>query len=208
MIVRRRSWLLVGGLVLVTSALITARLSDSSPRPPGPCTDSSTCFRATERNVFADYGNTYPSNLADCMFAAAANWQTIVLGTTPREKQVESEYLAAATSSTSGVDEDLFMRWWTTKGIGNVTVSGWTHVRQYNEERIKTAIRQHRALFAIFTFHRNATVAGQRVAPGSHAAVIDGYTADGPLVVTWGHTFQMTWGEYWDSINSIRVVSR
>jgi len=207
-IVRRRWWLLVGGLVLVISALIAARMSDSGPRPPGPCTDASVCFRATEQNDFPNYGNTYPSNLADCMFAAAANWQTIILGTTPREQQVETEYLAAAASSSSGVNEELFIRWWSTKGIGSVTAAGWTFVHQFDEEHVKTAVRQHRALFAIFTFHRHATVAGHRVAPGAHAAIIDGYTADGPLVVTWGHTYQMTWGEYWESINSIRAVVR
>lgn len=206
--VRRRWWLLVGGLVLIASGLITARLSDSHPAAPGACTDSSICFRATKLNTFADYGNTYPSNLADCMFAAAANWQTIILGTTPPEKQVETEYLAAAASSSSGVDEDLFLWWWSTKGIGNIKVSGWTLLSQINEERIKAEIRHHRAIFAVFTFHHNATIAGQHVEPGGHAAIIDGYTAAGPLVVTWGHTYQMTWGEYWKSINSIRAITR
>lgn len=206
--VRRRWWLFVGGLVLIASGLITARLSDSHPATPGACTDSSICFRATKLNTFADYGNTYPSNLADCMFAAAANWQTIILGTTPPEKQVETEYLAAAASSSSGVDEDLFLWWWSTKGIGNIKVSGWTLLSQINEERIKAEIRHHRAIFAIFTFHHNATIAGQHVEPGGHAAIIDGYTATGPLVVTWGHTYQMTWGEYWKSINSIRAITR
>ena len=43
---------------------------------------------------------------------------------------------------------------------------------------------------------------------GGHAAIIDGYTAKGPLVVTWGHTYQMTWGEYWRSINSLRAITR
>ena len=206
--VRRRWWLLIGGLVLISSGLITARLGNTQPREPGACTDSSICFRATPRNTFPDYGNTYPSNLADCMFAAAANWQTIIVGTTPPEKQVENEYLAAAASSSSGVDEDLFLWWWSTKGIGDLKVSGWTLLSQINEERIKAEIRRHRAVFAVFTFHQNATIAGEHVQPGGHAAIIDGYTATGPLVVTWGHTYQMTWGEYWRSINSIRAITR
>lgn len=206
--VRRRWWLLVGGLVLISSGLITARVSNTDPKAPGPCTNTSICFRATPRNTFPDYGNTYPSNLADCMFAAAANWQTIVLGTTPPEQQVEREYLAAAANARSGVNEDLFVWWWTTKGIGNTKVSGWTLLNQGNEEGVKSEIRRHRAIFAVFTFHHNATVSGQHVKPGGHAAIIDGYTATGPLVVTWGHTYQMTWGEYWRSINSIRAITR
>ena len=206
---RRRWWLLIGGLTLVCSALITARLGGHEPRDPGRCSDASLCFRSTAQNRFPDYGNTYPSNLSDCMFAAAANWQTIIVGTTPPEKQVEAEYLAAAASSSSGVDEDLFLWWWSTKGIGDLKISHWTLLSQISEERIKAEIRRHRAIFAVFTFRRGAAFGGTVIHnPGGHAAIIDGYTEKGPLVVTWGRTYQLSWGEYWQSINSIRAITR
>lgn len=204
---RRRWSLLAGGVLLIASTTVVATHYSAAPIAKR-CADDAVCFRSTHRTNFPHYGNVYPSNLADCMFAAAANWQTIVLGTTPSSPQVKREYLAAAQSSSSGVDEDLFIWWWKTKGIGNVRVQGWEVLSQINEERIKEEIRQYKAVFAIFTFRRNATVAGRPVGVGGHAAIIDGYTEKGPLVVTWGATYQMTWGEYWDSINSLRAITR
>ena len=207
MTTKRRWALLFGGFVLIAATTIVATQLSNSEEADS-CTNRAVCFRSTPRSTFPHYGNVYPSNLADCMFAAAANWQTIVLGSTPRAQQVKDEYLAAAQSSSSGVDEDLFIWWWTTQGIGNVRIQGWEVLSQINEERIKEEIRRYKAVFAIFTFRRHATVAGRPVGIGGHAAIIDGYTAKGPLVVTWGHTYQMTWGEYWRSINSLRAITR
>jgi hypothetical protein len=75
-----------------------------------------------------------------------------------------------------------------------------------DEETVKRQVRQHRALFAIFDFRKGDTIGGQKVDPGGHATVIDGYSSAGPLVVTWGQTYQMTWGEFWRSISSLKVI--
>lgn len=198
----------MGGVALISLALAVMHMGNHRPLAPEKCESPTQCFHATEQMTFPDYGNSYPSNLPDCLFAAAANWQSVVLHTTPREALVEREYILAAAHSGRGVSESQFIEWWRTHGIGNVVVRGWTDVNFSQRSDVTSALRTHRALFAVFTFSRNATIGGARVEAGRHAAILDGYSPTGPYVVTWGHTYQMTWREFSSSVNSLRFINR
>jgi len=35
-----------------------------------------------------------------------------------------------------------------------------------------------------------------QMSAGKHMAVVDGFTPEGPLVVSWGQTLQMTWAQW------------
>jgi hypothetical protein len=172
------------------------------------CTAKEHCYRSTTRVDFPTYGNVYPSNLSDCMFAAAAHWQIIVLKKTPSASAVIEDYRKASVSDHSGINEDVFYWYWTAHGIAGSRISDWHDINVTNRTDIERSVRRHKAVFAIFNFHEGATLGGSKVGVGGHAAIIDGYTKTGPLVVTWGSTYQMTWREYWASVASLRSIVR
>lgn len=174
--------------------------------PTSSCKAQNHCYRSTTRVDFPSYGNVYPSNLSDCMFAAAAHWQIIVLKRTPSASAVIEDYRKASVSDSSGINEDVFYWYWTSRGIDGSRISDWRVINVTSRAEIEHAVRRNKAVFAIFVFHEGATLGGTKVGVGGHAAIIDGYTQTGPLVVTWGTTYQMTWREYWASIASLRSI--
>lgn len=198
--------------MLLTSLalLVGVQLFGRESKPPKPaafaCAPGPHCYRSTTRTSFPTFGNVYPSNLSDCMVAAAADWEIIVRHRHPSVSAVIDDYRSAATSDTAGLNEDVFAWYWSSYGVDGYTMKSW-HVLAVSSRRdVERAVRRYRALYAIFDFRSDSTLAGRQVGAGGHAAIIDGFTPQGPLVVTWGTTFQMTWPEFWASASSLRRV--
>lgn len=170
------------------------------------CDRQQHCFRSTEQIDFPTYGNVYPSNLPDCLFAAAADWRIIVRHQTPSSADVIADYRRATTGGSIPFDD--FYRYWTQHGIAGQRIHGWHAINMFGTADVESAVRKDKALLVIFIFHDGDTVGGVRAGVGGHAAIIDGYSSKGPLVVTWGTTSQMTWSEYWTSVRSLYAIER
>ena len=170
------------------------------------CDRQEQCFRSTEQIDFPTYGNVYPSNLSDCLFAAAADWRIIVRHHTPQSADVIADYRRATAGGHTGIDVETFSTYWTRHGIAGQRIHGWHTVSMAGVDDVEVAVRRHKALLVIFLFHDGDTVGGVHAGVGGHAAIIDGYGTKGPLVVTWGTTYQMTWSEYWTSVRSLYAI--
>jgi len=201
--------------VLVTVALVVTGIGSYSRlqhrqqiMSDANCDRQEHCFRSTEQIDFPTYGNVYPSNLSDCLFAAAADWRIIVRHHTPQSADVIADYRRATAGGHTGIDVETFSTYWTRHGIAGHRIHGWHTVNMAGVDDVEAAVRRHKALLVIFLFHDGDTVGGVHAGVGGHAAIIDGYGTKGPLVVTWGTTYQMTWSEYWTSVRSLYAIER
>jgi hypothetical protein len=61
---------------------------------------------------------------------------------------------------------------------------------------VENGVRDYTALLAVLDFVSGDYVGDQEVPAGSHVVVVDGYAPEGPLVVTWGTTIQMSWQQW------------
>lgn len=168
------------------------------------CDRQEHCYRSTEQIDFPTYGNVYPSNLPDCLFAAAADWRIIVRHQTPSSADVIADYRRATAGGYIPFDD--FYLYWKKHGIAGQRIHGWHAINMVGVADVESAVRKHKALLVIFLFHDGDTVGGVDAGVGGHAAIIDGYSPKGPFVVTWGTTYQMTWSEYWTSVRSLYAV--
>jgi hypothetical protein len=89
------------------------------------CDRQEHCFRSTEQIDFPSFGNVYPSNLSDCLFAAAADWRIIVRHQTPSSTDVIADYRRATAGGHTGIDSDTFYRYWTHNGVAGQRIQGW-----------------------------------------------------------------------------------
>lgn len=159
------------------------------------CTAGPECDVGPIHETFAAYGNT--ATLGDCTFAAAANWEQILLHNHPEPQQIASEFGEAAGTQVGGLSQTAFINYWMTDGIGGVEVAGLQPIAT-DPADVRAAIGAYTALIVGFNFAEGDYIGEQRVTAGAHEAVVDGYTPEGPLVVTWGQTVQMTW-EQWEN---------
>ena len=161
------------------------------------CIAGPDCYYGPITNAYSTYGNLGPSALQDCTFAAAAYWEQIVLGVTPESSVIESDF-AAAGGTPNGLPITALWSYWTEQGINGITLAGITNYATDHAD-VENAVRDYGALIAILQFGSTTYVGQYAVAPGSqHVVVVDGFTPEGPLVVTWGQTLQMTW-QQWDA---------
>jgi hypothetical protein len=64
---------------------------------------------------------------------------------------------------------------------------------------LKNAIDDHgvKAVIASLNLSKGQNLAGNKISQSTyHWVVVDGYTPQGPLIVTWGQTLQMTWQQW------------
>jgi hypothetical protein len=139
--------------------------------------------------------------IADCTFAAAADWEMIVLGKTPVEKQLIQEFHKAGGSDDDGLattdelrlyaTEWSFATYWRVHGINGVRVD----LKEEPPSRLDVLIQIHKALFA--------TGAG-------HAFVVAGFNSTGPEIVSYGETQQVTWADWrtWEVALYLPIVTR
>lgn len=157
---------------------------------PGPDCDYGPIYA-----TYQDYGNVFPLDLGDCSFAAAANWEQIVLGLTPDATSIENEF-AAAGGTTAGLTSNALFEYWEQQGINGVIQTG-LHRYTTDQADVENSVRDYGAMVVEFQFVANDGF-GQylEIDPGYHFAVVDGFTPEGPLIVTWGQTLQMTWDQW------------
>jgi hypothetical protein len=183
---------------------ITQSAAPPPPTPPRPpvafldaCAPGPHCFYGPIFATYPTYGNTAPQVLGDCTFAAAANWEQIVLGLHPDPTVIGFEFADAGGTEHGGLPQNSLWTYWRQHGIAGVRLSGLS--RFFTDQTdVENAVRSYGALVAELQFVQNTGFAQYTVAAGGHDVVVDGFTPEGPLVVSWGQTLQMTWAQ-WNS---------
>jgi hypothetical protein len=171
-----------------------------APAPPvvnlDVCTPGPQCDYGAAYESFQTWGNAAPAMLGDCTFAAAANWEQIVLGVHADPSVIGFEF-AQAGGTERGLAQNVLWTYWQRHGIAGVYLTG-LHKYFSDATDVQNGVRAYGAMIIQLSFVPNDGF-GQRVVPaGLHDAVVDGFTPEGPLVVSWGETLQMTW-EQWDN---------
>lgn len=155
--------------------------------------------------IFPSYGNMAPVGIGDCTFAAVANWEEIVLGTTPNTSLILNEFADAGGTSNLGLTNSQVFNYWRTHGIGGTYLN--SELPFYADPvHLKMAIDDPgvRAVIASLNLAKGQSFAGTTMPEASyHWVVVDGYTPQGPLVATWGKTLQMTWQQWSSEIVSM-----
>src|SRR5262249_26592892 len=131
----------------------------------------------------------------DCTFAAAANWEQIVLNVHADPTVIGFEF-AQAGGTERGLPQNSLWSYWQRYGIAGVHLTG-LHRYFTDQTDVENAVRDYGALIVAVQFTANDGFGEYTVPAGLHDAVVIGFTPEGPLVVTWGETLQMTW-EQWN----------
>jgi hypothetical protein len=159
------------------------------------CTPGPGCDYGPVNASYQDYGNIPPLDLGDCTFAAAANWEQIVLGLHPDPALIEAEFAAAGGPSANGLPLTALWAYWERRGIDGAVLTGLSPFTT-GRTAVENGVRDYGAMIVEFRFADNDHFAEYAVRPGRHLAVVDGFTPKGPLVVSWGQTLQMSWQQW------------
>ena len=154
---------------------------------PEPCIkESSICNPAPIKISFPTYGNSYSNGISNCTFAAVANWEAIVLGRSADPQQITNEFFAAGGTATSGLTTDQVFNYWKGTGVGGVRLADsvllpsdpFTLKRVIDDPDIRVVI-------ASLDLGKNQNFAGfTMTTPVYHWVIVDGYTSQGPVVVS------------------------
>jgi len=159
--------------------------------------------------TFPAYGNVAPIGIGDCTFAAVANWEEIVLGTTPDSALILSQFAAAGGTYNLGLTNSQVFNYWRDYGIGGTFLNAELPFYADPASLMKAIDTQSvRAVIASLNLAKGQNFAGNTMRePSYHWVVVDGYTPQGPLVATWGTTLQMTWQQWNLEVVSIWGIS-
>ena len=166
---------------------------------PTPCTKTiSFCNPGSLNLTFPTYGNVAPNGAGNCTFAAVANWEEIALGLHADPVTINSQFKSAGGTPSLGLTNDQVFNFWTNFGIAGVFLKKSTTIpidpvslmRSIDDPNIRTVI-------ASLNLSKDQNFAGTTNPNASyHWVVVNGYTPQGPLVVTWGQRLQMTWQQW------------
>jgi hypothetical protein len=170
------------------------------------CTAGPHCFYGPIYATYNNYGNIAPANLGDCSFAAAADWEQIVLHRTPDPSVIGYEFAQAGGSAADGLTLTAFFNYWQQQGIAGVVATG-LHSYFTDQTDVENGVRNYGALIAVFQLVAGDGFAQYTVGAGNHVAVVDGFTPEGPLVVSWGQTLQMTWAQWNGEVSTMWGVA-
>jgi hypothetical protein len=190
--------------ILVNSLLPTNSSIIKSPTTTGgsplKCHASTNCFVPFSRTNFPAYGNVAPATMPDCAMAAAADFIALTTGNTPNASEIGFDF-AKAGGSGAGMTLRQLRNYWQNTGISGTTLNSWVSIGSA-PQIVKKALRSKSLLLVDMTFRSNTQIGNYQVSAASHAAVVDGFTPKGPLLVTWGTTIQMTWQQWNSTVNN------
>jgi hypothetical protein len=145
--------------------------------------------------TYDTYGNTGPSPIGDCAMAAAADWIETTFGTYPSSPEIVSDYWAAEDDYNSGADVGLtsteLFDYWQTNEIGGTSLTGADPISSSN---VEAELSDGYVLLSSATLPAGYPLGdGQG---GGHFWILVGYSSYGPMVVSWGEEFQISWADF------------
>jgi hypothetical protein len=180
----------VGLLTPPANASRQTRVRRSHACKPGPECDYGAAYEH-----FHTWGNTAPHALGDCTFAAAANWEQIVLGVHASPALINAEFAQAGGSDQAGLTQEALWSYWQQHGIAGVKLAMLTTF-ETDKPDVQRAVRNYRAMIVELSFNTDHHIGTHVISGELHDAVLAGFTPTGPLVVSWGQTLQMTWAQW------------
>jgi hypothetical protein len=170
---------------------VAPNVTDLEECRPGPDCDYGYAYEH-----FKTWGNAAPEALGDCTFAAAANWEQVINRFVPFEADLGYEFAEAGGTATGGLSVGGLFSYWEKNPIGGVKLAAWERFA-LSKANVEKGVRDFGALYAELDFLQGDYFAQYEVSAGGHAAVVIGFTPEGPLVASWGAALQMTW-EQWE----------
>ena len=159
------------------------------------CTnDGVTCDVPASNQTFKSFGNNL-GGLGDCTFAAAANWEQLTLGVTPDESTVEGQFLKAGGSAVTGLAPSGLFNYWENSGIAGVQIKS-VALMGTDQLTVQNEFENLGPMLASLTLIPGQAIAGESTSGGGHMVVVDGYTPQGPVIISWGQMLQMTWQQW------------
>ena len=181
-----------------TTPTTTTPTPEAQPPPVvdlDACVAGPDCFYGPIYNTYDNYGNVAPADLGDCTFAAAADWEQILLGVAPDPTVIGYEFSQAGGTAAGGLPQNSLWTYWMDDGIGGEYLTG-LHRYFTDQTDVENGVRDYGAMIVEFEFVANDGFAQYTMTAGFHDAVVDGFTPEGPLVVSWGQTLQMSWAQW------------
>jgi hypothetical protein len=186
-----------------------ATTTPTQPTPPvanlDACRPSPHCFYGPIYDTYPDYGNVAPTGLGDCTFAAVADWEQIVLGLHPDPSLIGFQF-GQAGGTVNGLSAGALFGYWQQAGINNVPLAG-VHALSRAQADVESGVRTYKALLVAFEFADGDGFGQYTVSAGGHMGVVDGFTPEGPLVVSWGQTLQLTWDQWNAEVTNVWAVA-
>jgi len=146
-------------------------------------------------NSYSTYGNAGTGAVDDCTMATVADWIETTFGTAPSDQSTVSAYWAAEDEYNGGADVGLtsnqFFTFWTNTGIDGTYLTANDPVT--GQSAVESALSNQYVLIA--TENLPPAFAGNTVG-GGHMWLVVGYSDYGPMIVSWGQEFQISWAEF------------
>lgn len=160
------------------------------------CAPGPECDYGDSSESFQSWGNVAPEPLGDCAFASVADWEQIALHREADPTLIGYEY-AKAGGTENGLPQDTLWSYWRSDGIAGVHLTG-LHSFTTTVADVVNGVRDYGATIAELSFEAGWGFGPYTMPASLHDVVVDGFTPEGPLVVSWGETLQMTWEQWRD----------
>ena len=160
-----------------------------------PCVNNGvTCDVPSTTQTFETFGNAV-GGLGDCTFAAAADWEQLTLGINPNPATVQEQFVNAGGSLQTGLAPSALFNYWEHSGIAVARIKS-VALMGTDQLTVQTEFENIGPMLASLTLIPGQAIAGESTSGGGHMVVVDGYTPQGPVIVTWGQELQMTWQQW------------
>lgn len=153
------------------------------------------------------------NQIADCTFAAAANWELAALGHQASQAQIEREFLQAGGSPQDGISRLRFASWWRRHGIGGVRAQmrevpadNLWHLGSWRRGRFVPLPNVARRRLGALLRRAHFLLGGLTWDLG-HEVLIVAVRRRGVTVVTWGEERTIPWDEWVETVTGVYVVS-
>lgn len=184
---------LVVAHVLKVHSGIPARTTVVNSAPTNFCQSGPNCYTPFQQTTFNNYDNTV-TKVADCTLAAAGDFIILREHVTPGVSTILADFIKAG-GTNNGLAIANLDNYWKNDGIDGYHLTAASDV-SLDQSSIESALRSNQLLYVQLNFTANQMIGQFQVGSGGHAAILDGFTPSGPLLVTWGTTIPITWAQW------------
>lgn len=186
----------VAAALVLCASLAIASSAIAAGDEPYVCQPGQVCVSGPEYE-FPTFGNTPPTSVGDCTFAAAADWIEATQGVEPEPAGVIEDFFYAGGSWSHGLSQAKLWSYWREEGgIAGYRLVGLSRLAAGRGD-LENAVVDDHALIAQLQWGSGwGFGATRQLRAGMHDVVVDGYTPVGPIAVTWGREVQMTWQQW------------
>ena len=146
--------------------------------------------------TYSTYDNAGPGAVGDCTMASVADWIETTFATAPSDQSTVAAYWAAEDQYNGGADVGLttpqLFAFWTNVGIDGTYLTASDPLSGQSE--IESMLSSQYVLLATANLPSNFPPGSGSA--GGHMWLVVGYSDYGPMIVSWGQEFQISWAEF------------